>query len=860
MCIHRAKFSLPAPLKSHWRILTVFLLALILSAVSPSPDVRAGRSRRLQAGDIPHGLTILKSSAPMTQFKFKSDYKIPRDFFDPGSKAFKKTVPIIGNPISSLGATQLNAGLADTVVRRLETAMLPSVGSSDTIPIEIVALSLVSVEPITVKYSGGPSQQWNVSVILSSTPQPQGMMTIRKDTPTGGTFDATFPVLPRLIFTRVGDNAQRILDAGASGLDVINLRIERAPWVTDCMPGSLVLPGVSEQFCPGVFQPSAKNLTLDLMPAPIRLTELGAGQGVMFKQIDFTWTQAVTMNSTTGEILLDVAAIRGVIGTGTNYINVFTGLGWVVQNLPVFETFTYPMIATRFQIGEANGSNVSSLSARVVSSPVPLTGQVTTPSSIYPVGDKQYNAQGRQPSVSGGTAPAPPRPNAVSFTRLPLLECCYQANHPNIEAADDQCGPAAMANSLQWLEDTFRINIPHPHQQGLGNDGSLVGELDQAMNRGFRDRRDGDPISDEDFLEGKLEYIADNGLGDKLTVKHQDDGAGGSLPGGADFTRHGLTSTGNGSTTADFIIKEICDGEDVELGFTYPGGGGHWVNVVKAGRINGVPFIGHVSDTDQSDDTQGTGQVDFSFLLDSDGDGLPNLVNDANAPNADIVVSESPKEGNPPTIPPGSDTFPTGGSVTLQLQTQQVTVALSSQGLTNTVITRQGQVGATIDTEMVSLELRGFSSLLGMVEVKIGMSQGLNATSGRLTNIQQRPDGSLLMADSFFDIFCQIDFDEPGGGRVMAKNQTALRATAQPQLTSLWNTSGNCAQFIWQGMETLTGGRGPVMLTGLILIPNLNAPGTACASGPTSLRGRRDSRHFSPVTRLIAFQHRERLR
>ncbi|MEW6212234.1 MAG: hypothetical protein AB1631_28150, partial [Acidobacteriota bacterium] len=577
-------------------------------------------------------------------------------------------------------------------------------------------------------------------------------------------------------------------------------------------------------------------------PAPIRLTPIGPNQGVMFNQIDFTWAQAVTMNSNTGEIVIDVPAIRNVIGTGTNYINVFTSRGWVVQNLPVFETFDYPRIATRFEISDLPGPDIVSLSGRIISAPVPLTGEVTTPSFNYPVGDKKHNAEGRQPSVSGGTAPTPPRPNAVSFTRLPLLECCYQANHPNIEAADDQCGPAAMANSLQWLENTFGVNVPHPHQAGLGNDGSLVGHLDQAMNRGFRTLRDGDGVSDEDFLEGKLEYIANNRLGDKLTIKHQDDGAGGSLPGGGNFTRHGLTSTGNGSTTAAFIIKEICDGEDVELGFTYPGGGGHWVNVVKAGRINGVPFIGHVSDHDQSDDTQGTGQVDFSFLIDSDGDGLPNLVNQEDAPNADIVVSESPKEvTTPPTIPPGSDTFPTGGSVTLQLQTQQVTVALSSQGLPDTVVTRGEHIGTTIGMDMGKLQLMGSAGAsIGTVGVKIGVELNLPATKGQLTNIQQRPDGSLLMADGFFDVFCQIDFDEPGGGRVMTTNQTALRATAQPQLTSLWNTSGNCSQFVWQGTVQLTGGtRGPVMLTELILIPNLNAPGTACASGP------------SPVVRVV---------
>src|SRR5206468_4061374 len=101
---------------------------------------------------------------------------IPAGFFDPGSEPFDGTIRYQGaplNPPSPLGPT-------DTIVRRPQPATLVGVGASQTVPIEIVALSLVSSAPITVNYSGGPPpEQWNVSVCLSDVvPQPSGSMTI----------------------------------------------------------------------------------------------------------------------------------------------------------------------------------------------------------------------------------------------------------------------------------------------------------------------------------------------------------------------------------------------------------------------------------------------------------------------------------------------------------------------------------------------------------------------------------------------------------------------------------------------------------------------------------------------------------
>lgn len=161
------------------------------------------------AQDVLPGVDLF--STPLgTSYQDFSGMPIPNNFFGPGSDPFVGRIDFVGVPIGGpLGPT-------DTVVKRDAPALLPGCGSSSTVPIEIVALNLVSVAPITVTYNGGASSlQWNVEVMLSSVPQDPGTMTVNKTHLEGGTFSSTLPVKPLLIFTQVGFplNVQR-LDTG----------------------------------------------------------------------------------------------------------------------------------------------------------------------------------------------------------------------------------------------------------------------------------------------------------------------------------------------------------------------------------------------------------------------------------------------------------------------------------------------------------------------------------------------------------------------------------------------------------------------------------------------------------------------
>jgi hypothetical protein len=97
---------------------------------------------------------------------------------------------------STTGDTKISTG----------STTLPNIGSSDTIPIEIVSLSLVSVNPIRVTYGGTFDSFFDVFVTLDLACQQQqspGTMTVTRTTQTGGTFTTTLPVCTRLVFQPV---------------------------------------------------------------------------------------------------------------------------------------------------------------------------------------------------------------------------------------------------------------------------------------------------------------------------------------------------------------------------------------------------------------------------------------------------------------------------------------------------------------------------------------------------------------------------------------------------------------------------------------------------------------------------------
>ena len=167
-----------------------------------------------RADDVLSGRDPYQIELAYTSQRFIGTTTIPTSFFDPGSDPFSGIVNFRGGALAADPTCSGDLGLCDVIVGRPGSTNTPTTPSTDTIPIEIVALSLVSGYPITVTYGGASPEQWEVRMKLSSAPSGLGTMTIHHLTPSGGTFDAQLPMRPLFEFTRLSDSAVRSLDAG----------------------------------------------------------------------------------------------------------------------------------------------------------------------------------------------------------------------------------------------------------------------------------------------------------------------------------------------------------------------------------------------------------------------------------------------------------------------------------------------------------------------------------------------------------------------------------------------------------------------------------------------------------------------
>lgn len=194
-----------------------------------------------------------------TQFTFggQGSPPIPQGFFGNGSLQYAGQVTFVGQPIN-----QALYGNSSVCTQRPLDPVRPSnpVGTTGTVPIEIVQLSLRSIEPIVVDY-GTRQELWDVHVDLSSVPHPQGSMTATKTHANGGTWNAVLPVQARFTFTCVGPGGgcsplPHILDTGTEGQPPIQFRANGQPFVHQAAthitneyyidPAAQFVPGIDE--------------------------------------------------------------------------------------------------------------------------------------------------------------------------------------------------------------------------------------------------------------------------------------------------------------------------------------------------------------------------------------------------------------------------------------------------------------------------------------------------------------------------------------------------------------------------------------------------------------------------------------
>jgi len=256
------------------------LLGVLLCAATPTA-----------ADNILAGVDIYETLPTSSQI-FAGVYEVPLDFFDPGSEPFTGTVFFETAPVLSIPGCSLLPASPYTVIGRAGDAFFPG---GETIPIELVQLSLVSVAPITVTYPGGATEMWNVQ--MTTFPGPLGTMTLQHDAPNGGTFTAQLPVRPRFTFQRVAPPQIRefIPDVGAG--DVWN--IAPTPWSHLPAAGMVEILGCTTNFFPGVIPFSAHLAAAAAPPAsPVMISG-------PFTSLDCVWPTAdptTARNATWGRI------------------------------------------------------------------------------------------------------------------------------------------------------------------------------------------------------------------------------------------------------------------------------------------------------------------------------------------------------------------------------------------------------------------------------------------------------------------------------------------------------------------------------------------------------------------------------
>jgi hypothetical protein len=167
--------------------------------------VTTERGQAVSGFPVPAGNDEFETDGDGETFHNFGGSPVPEHFFGPGSQPYNQLVALVGVPLAA-------GSNVDTIIQRHQSVSAPG-GST---PLTMTGLSLKSITPITVNYTGGGSETWEVYVGLSLFKSSTGSMTINTDT-----FDSTLKVWPKFTFKRVPDGKTLELDTGnpdSSGL------------------------------------------------------------------------------------------------------------------------------------------------------------------------------------------------------------------------------------------------------------------------------------------------------------------------------------------------------------------------------------------------------------------------------------------------------------------------------------------------------------------------------------------------------------------------------------------------------------------------------------------------------------------
>ena len=155
---------------------------------------------------------------------------IPAGLLGTGSLAYGELVAVEGVPLSS-------GSNVDTVIQRHQDV----IQAGGTTSLTMTGLSLKSINPLKINYSGGGFVYWNMHVGLSAYKTSTGSMKINSST-----FDSTLKVWPKFTFTRADGTGSPVVwdtgDPNGPGLNAADATVAGDGVVFEPAPAPTVAP------------------------------------------------------------------------------------------------------------------------------------------------------------------------------------------------------------------------------------------------------------------------------------------------------------------------------------------------------------------------------------------------------------------------------------------------------------------------------------------------------------------------------------------------------------------------------------------------------------------------------------------
>jgi len=139
--------------------------------------------------------------------------------------------PVVGSGVINLQGNPLNSssiGKADTIMAR--GAISGGSGS-----LQIIGLNLAGSSNVVLQ----DGRQYSLQVCASDTASTAGTITLTQSNGDGGTFNSSFSVLPKLVFTNVNPPYDKVrIDCGGGGCDPLTMSASNTGWVQTGGPGN----------------------------------------------------------------------------------------------------------------------------------------------------------------------------------------------------------------------------------------------------------------------------------------------------------------------------------------------------------------------------------------------------------------------------------------------------------------------------------------------------------------------------------------------------------------------------------------------------------------------------------------------